>query len=94
MAMYDPVLAGSPQFQGHSDVRYDRGLSVADFAYDYAAADPVKPPGLLVIMYPEIGDPPSLVGAVHVTVAVWLFGTMLATPMVGAVGTLAAVVLP
>jgi len=29
MAMYDPVLAGSPQFQGHSDVRYDRGLRIS-----------------------------------------------------------------
>jgi len=27
--MYDPVLAGSPQFQGHSDVRYDRGLRIS-----------------------------------------------------------------
>jgi len=29
MAIYDPVLAGSPQFQGHSDVRYDRGLRIS-----------------------------------------------------------------
>src|SRR5882757_8203382 len=29
MAVYDPVLAGSPQFQGHSDVRYDRGLRIS-----------------------------------------------------------------
>ena len=29
MATYDPVLAGSPQFQGHSDVRYDRGLRIS-----------------------------------------------------------------
>ena len=29
MAMYDPVLASSPQFQGHSDVRYDRGLRIS-----------------------------------------------------------------
>ena len=29
MAMYDPVLAGSPQFQGHSDVRFDRGLRIS-----------------------------------------------------------------
>src|SRR5713101_8327012 len=28
MAVYDPVLAGSTQFQGHSDVRYDRGLRI------------------------------------------------------------------
>ncbi|MGZ6126236.1 MAG: hypothetical protein ACXWLR_14815 [Myxococcales bacterium] len=29
MAMYDPILAGSNQFQGHSDVRYDRGLRIS-----------------------------------------------------------------
>jgi hypothetical protein len=29
MAIYDPVLAGSPQFQGHSEVRYDRGLRIS-----------------------------------------------------------------
>jgi hypothetical protein len=29
MAVYDPVLAGSTQFQGHSDVRYDRGLWIS-----------------------------------------------------------------
>jgi len=29
MATYDPVLAGSNQFQGHSDVRYDRGLRIS-----------------------------------------------------------------
>jgi hypothetical protein len=29
MAMYDPVLASSSQFQGHSDVRYDRGLRIS-----------------------------------------------------------------
>jgi hypothetical protein len=29
MAVYDPVLAGSTQFQGHSDVRYDRGLRIS-----------------------------------------------------------------
>lgn len=29
MAMYDPVLADSPQFQGHSDVRFDRGLRIS-----------------------------------------------------------------
>ena len=28
MAIYDPVLAGSPQFQGHSEVRFDRGLRI------------------------------------------------------------------
>ena len=29
MAIYDPVLAGSPQFQGHSEVRFDRGLRIS-----------------------------------------------------------------
>jgi hypothetical protein len=29
MAIYDPVLAGSPQFQGHSEVRFERGLRVS-----------------------------------------------------------------
>ncbi|MFL5310906.1 MAG: hypothetical protein ACJ79H_10680 [Myxococcales bacterium] len=29
MAVYDPVLGGSTQFQGHSDVRYDRGLRIS-----------------------------------------------------------------
>jgi hypothetical protein len=29
MAMYDPVLAHSAQFQGHSDVRFDRGLRIS-----------------------------------------------------------------
>jgi hypothetical protein len=29
MAKYDPVLAGSTQFQGHSDVRYDRGFRIS-----------------------------------------------------------------
>jgi hypothetical protein len=29
MAMYDPVLSDSNQFQGHSDVRYDRGLRIS-----------------------------------------------------------------
>jgi hypothetical protein len=29
MAMYDPVLAGANQFQGHSDVHFDRGLRIS-----------------------------------------------------------------
>lgn len=29
MATYDPVLAGSTQFQGHSDVRFDRSLRIS-----------------------------------------------------------------
>jgi hypothetical protein len=29
MAMYDPVLTGSNQFQGHSDVRFDRSLRIS-----------------------------------------------------------------
>jgi len=29
MATYDPVLASSPQFQGHSDVRFDRSLRIS-----------------------------------------------------------------
>src|SRR2546423_7027110 len=29
MAVYDPALAGSTQFQGHSDVRFDRGLRIS-----------------------------------------------------------------
>jgi len=29
MAVYDPVLAGSTQFQGHSDVRFDRGMRIS-----------------------------------------------------------------
>jgi hypothetical protein len=29
MATYDPVLAGSNQFQAHSDIRYDRGLRIS-----------------------------------------------------------------
>jgi len=29
MAVYDPVLGSSPQFQGHSDVRFDRGLRIS-----------------------------------------------------------------
>jgi hypothetical protein len=30
---------------------------------------PVKPPGLEITVYPVIGEPPSLTGAVNVTVA-------------------------
>src|SRR5712675_7084 len=29
MAVYDSVLGSSPQFQGHSDVRFDRGLRIS-----------------------------------------------------------------
>ena len=29
MATYDPVLESSPQFQAHSDVRFDRGLRIS-----------------------------------------------------------------
>src|SRR3954467_268199 len=29
MATYDPVLARSPQFQAHSDARYDRGFGIS-----------------------------------------------------------------
>src|SRR6267143_4444514 len=29
MAVYDPALAGSTQFQGHSDVRFDRSLRIS-----------------------------------------------------------------
>jgi hypothetical protein len=49
----------------------------------------VKPPGLEVTVYPVIGEPPSLVGAVNVTVA-WVIPAV-AVPIVGAPGTVEGV---
>src|SRR5450631_72845 len=49
------------------------------------AVEVVCPPGAAVTVYPVIGEPPSLVGAVHDTTA-WLFPAVADTP-VGAPGT-------
>ena len=46
---------------------------------------PIKPPGLEVTVYPVIAEPPSLIGAVNVTVAFSYPGT--ADTPVGAPGT-------
>ena len=46
---------------------------------------PVKPPGLEVTVYPVIGEPPLLSGAVNVTVARAF--PFVAVPIVGAPGT-------
>jgi hypothetical protein len=50
---------------------------------------PVRPPGLEVAVYPVITEPPSLAGAVNVTVA-WVFPAV-AVPIVGAPGTVEGV---
>ena len=50
---------------------------------------PVFPPGFEVTVYPVIAEPPSLTGAVNVTVA-WAFPAVADTP-VGAPGTVPGV---
>jgi len=51
----------------------------------------VMQPGVLLAVYPVIADPPLLAGAVNATLAVVLFVTATAVPIVGAPGTVVCV---
>ena len=53
-------------------------MTVADVADE--EADVVAPPGLAVMVYPVIAEPPLDAGAVHETDA-WVFPAVAATPV-------------